>query len=340
MRRETKFMAIGAIFMAGLLGVGVVSQRGPQLPPDFEPGTQGPQVTIDVVSGASGSDIATILVEKGVVESFEAFFAEAVSNVKSAKIAPGAHLVHTHIPAKQALAELLDPKRIANLIRIREGAWTAEILKQMQEKGFGEEDLRVAIQELDLPLGISGTEGFLFPAQYSFGSDTSARKALQSMVSRFERAAESSGIALGDSQFSTMELLTIASLIQAEGDTQDFAKISQVIRNRLRIGMPLQFDSTVHYVKGTRGQVFLSTDSTTINSPFNTYRNYGLPPGPIGNPGLKAMQAAMNPESGDWIFFITVAPGDTRFTSSNEQFLTWKSLYQKNLRAGAFGDRK
>jgi UPF0755 protein len=133
-----------------------------------------------------------------------------------------------------------------------------------------------------------------------------------------------------------MELLTIASLVQAEGDTKDFAKISQVVRNRLRIGMPLQFDSTVHFVTHTRGKVFLSTKATKTLSLYNTYLHVGLPPGPIGSPGLAAMKAAVSPVAGDWIYFITVKPGDTRFTSSSHQFLTWKSEYEQNLRAGAF----
>ena len=100
--------------------------------------------------------------------------------------------------------------------------------------------------------------------------------------------------------------------------------------------MPLQFDSTVHYVKQSRGSVFLSTQSTLVNSPYNTYRRYGLPPGPINNPGSTALLAAVNPTPGDWIFFITVAPFDTRFTSDIKQFNEWKVLYKKNLRAGAF----
>jgi UPF0755 protein len=125
-------------------------------------------------------------------------------------------------------------------------------------------------------------------------------------------------------------------LVQAEGDTKDFDKISRVIRNRLDISMPLQLDSTVHYVKKVRGQIFLSTNSTLIKSPYNTYRKYGLPPSPIGNPGALAIAAALKPADGDWLFFITVAPGDTRFTSSNDEFLTWKALYEKNRKAGAF----
>jgi UPF0755 protein len=100
--------------------------------------------------------------------------------------------------------------------------------------------------------------------------------------------------------------------------------------------MPLQLDSTVHYVKKVRGQIFLSTNSTLIKSPYNTYQKYGLPPSPIGNPGAKAIAAALKPADGDWLFFITVAPGDTRFTRSNDEFLLWKALYEKNRKAGAF----
>jgi UPF0755 protein len=103
--------------------------------------------------------------------------------------------------------------------------------------------------------------------------------------------------------------------------------------------MPLQFDSTVHYVKQSRGSVFLSTQSTFINSPYNTYRRYGLPPGPINNPGYDAMYASTHPEAGAWLFFITVAPGDTRFTDSIEEFNNWKVLYKKNLKAGKFRSR-
>jgi len=100
--------------------------------------------------------------------------------------------------------------------------------------------------------------------------------------------------------------------------------------------MPLQLDSTVHFIKRVRGQIFLSTQSTLIASPYNTYKRYGLPPGPIGSPGVAAINAALKPAVGDWLYFITVAPGDTRFTKSIEEFNTWKALYEKNRKAGAF----
>jgi UPF0755 protein len=95
-------------------------------------------------------------------------------------------------------------------------------------------------------------------------------------------------------------------------------------------------DATVHFIEKLRGQIFLSSKSTLINSPYNTYKKYGLPPGPIGSPGAAAMTAALEPAPGDWLYFVTVAPGDTRFTKSFDEFNTWKALYVKNRKAGAF----
>ncbi|HUW87756.1 MAG TPA: endolytic transglycosylase MltG [Candidatus Paceibacterota bacterium] len=341
MSRKSLYFLVGVSAFLILVGSGLYLLR-PGVPtnPDFPKGTASIEVLIDVPVGASGSEIAKILVAKKVVESFGAFFGIAVGDMRSSSIAPGMHRLHTHIPASQALDELLDPARIPNLIKVAEGAWTDEVIIQLIERGFKRTELKDAFKNLIRPAGITGNEGILFPAQYSFGSDVTAVGALQAMVDRFTSEAAASGLLAGTSGFNPMQLLTIASLIQAEGDLQDFGKISQVVRNRLSIGMPLQFDTTVHYITHTRGQVFLSTDETKTVSPYNTYLHYGLPPGPIGNPGRAAMDAALHPVAGDWLFFITVAPGDTRFTKSHNEFLTWKSEYEKNLKDGAFGKKQ
>lgn len=340
MSRKSLYVLVGVSAFLILIGSGIYLLR-PGVPtnPDFPNGTASIEVLIEVPTGASGSEIAKILVAKKVVESFGSFFGIAVGDVRSSSIAPGVHRLHTHIPASQALEELLDPARMPNLLKVTEGAWTEEIVEKLIENGFKKADLQGAFENLVRPAEITGDEGILFPAQYSFGSGISSTAALQSMVDRFTSEATASGLLAGTSDFDPMQLLTIASLIQAEGDMQDFGKISQVVRNRLTIGMPLQFDTTIHYITHTRGQVFLSTSATKTISPYNTYLHYGLPPGPIGNPGRAAMDAALHPEAGDWLFFITVAPGDTRFTKSHNEFLTWKSEYEKNLKDGAFGSR-
>ena len=322
-----------------------ISQRGGSSSPDFPCAKESSsenapaQVTIDVSAGESGSEIAQELFDKGVTQSFQSFFGVAVSDPRSGSIAPGSHQIDMRICAKEALEQLLDAKRITNLLSVIEGAWNSEIKKSLLSIGYSQSEVSKAFSSFAIPKGFSTLEGLLFPAQYSFDTSTSVSTIIEEMVLRSQREMKLAGIFTSPEKYTPAQLLTIASLVQAEGDQQDFAKISQVVRNRLVKGMPLQFDSTVHYIKESRGSVFLSTQSTLLTSAYNTYRRYGLPPGPINNPGSKAMYAATHPEKGAWLFFITVAPGDTRFTESIEEFNGWKALYKKNLRAGKFGSK-
>lgn len=332
------FRASAALGAVGLLTVAFHFIRIPgHSAPDF-PCNNSSQVTanINIAAGESGSEIAQSLFSAGVVKSSEAYFRVAVGDSRSQRVAPGNHEIETQLCAVEALEQLLDSSRIKGLINITEGAWLSEILPQFYAAKYSVSDMSSALKTVVKPSGFSTVEGLLFPAQYSFASGTLAKDALQSMINRATLEMEKAGLFTAKGKFTPQQLLIIASLVQAEGNTEDFAKISQVIRNRLIKGMPLQFDSTVHYVKKSRGSVFLSTQSTLINSPYNTYRRYGLPPGPINNPGADALRAAVNPVPGDWLYFITVAPFDTRFTSDINQFNAWKIEYKKNLRAGKF----
>lgn len=295
-----------------------------------------PEILIDIASGMTGSELAALLFEKKVIESSSAYFRLAVSDKRSAKVSPGAHRLTLNISAAQALEQLLDPVRIPNLIKVIEGAWKSEIIGSLRAYGFSDKEITSAFKSVILPAGFDNAEGLLFPAQYSFPNGTSATAAVQAMVDRFSSEKVGEEILSATGKYSPLQMLTIASIVQSEGDAKDFDKVARVIFNRLKISMPLQMDSTVHYIKRVRGEIFLSTSSTLINSPYNTYKNYGLPPTPIGNPGVEAMSGALNPAPGDWLYFITVAPGDTRFTASNDEFAAWKSLYQKNRKAGAF----
>jgi len=291
---------------------------------------------VEIASGATGYQVAELLFENKVTKSISAYFRTAVSNKASERVSPGSHRLTLSISATQALEQLLDPTRIPNLVKVFEGAWSTEIIDSLIAYGFKRAEITQALTSLTLPAGFTNAEGLLFPAQYSFPQNTSAIQALQAMINRFKSEKIGQEILAGSDRFTALELLTIASIVQAEGDTADFSKVARVILNRLEISMPLQMDSTVHFIKKVRGQIFLSTSSTLIDSPYNTYKRYGLPPSPIGNPGVRAMEATLNPAVGDWLYFITVAPGDTRFTASNAEFVSWKFLYQKNRKAGAF----
>jgi UPF0755 protein len=307
--------------------------------PDFPTasiGANSPVVVVEIPAGASGSAVGQILYENKVTKSALAYFRAAVADPRSAQVAPGAHELNIGISARQALAQLLDPARIPNLIKVFEGGWKSEVIESLIKYGFTRKDIDTAFKRVILPSGFSNAEGLLFPAQYSFPAGTTALEAVQAMIDRFSDEEIGQKLLASKGKLSPAQLLTIASLIQAEAGSGDFEKVSRVIRNRLDISMPLQLDATVHYVKKLRGEIFLSTNSTLIKSPYNTYRNYGLPPTPIGNPGADAIAAALKPADGDWLYFITVAPGDTRFTRSHDEFLTWKALFVKNRKAGAF----
>lgn len=329
-----------AALVASVLAIYLLSiiKSGPSAAADFDCSSDPGETTvsIDVAAGETGLEIARELFEKDVVASSEVFFRLAVADPKASLIAPGVHVVDTQICAQTALDQLLDSRRIAGLIAVSEGAWISEIKKLFSKAGYPQEEIKDAFASAVVPKPFVQLEGLLFPAQYSFAQGTQADVALNQMIARGLAEVAKAGFLSGDSTYSPQQLLTIASIIQAEGVDSDFAKVSRVIYNRLKIGMPLQMDSTVHFAMESRGNIFLSTKSTLINSPYNTYKRYGLPPGPIGNPGLNAMKAAIAPAAGDWLYFITVAPQDTRFTASLEEFNTWKALYKKNLRAGKF----
>ena len=295
-----------------------------------------PEVIVEIPNGATGSQIATILFDSGVVKSSQAYFRVAVGDARSQKVAPGSHRMTLKISARQALDQLLDPDRIPNLIRVAEGAWKSEVEKAFITYGFTQQEVKKAFSLLKLPKGFSKSEGLIFPAQYSFPQGTSAQAAAQSMIDRFSDDPYGRKLLQGNKDFSAQQLLTIASIVQAESTNEDFSKVARVIYNRLNIGMPLQMDSTVHFIMQARGDIFLSRKSTTLNSPYNTYRKFGLPPGPISSPSSDAIKATLEPIQGDWLYFITVAPGDTRFTASFDEFSSWKVEYTKNRKAGAF----
>jgi UPF0755 protein len=338
-REAIRRLGIAAVvILAFTFGLREINQTGASYAnfPDRVISENEDTVSISIPTGATGAEIAALLQEAGVVASAESFFRAAVANPKAASIAPGTHSLSLKISGNTALDQLLDPKRITDLIKIAEGAWNSEVFAQMISTKNWSANPSESAKQVVLPSGITALEGVLFPAQYSFAEGTSQVEALQSMVSRFSKAISTIDFVDPESKLNTQQLITLASLVQAEGRSEDFAQISRVVRNRLALGMPLQFDSTVHYVMKSRGEIFLSSKSTKLRSPFNTYQNRGLPPTPIGNPGLEALKAAIAPAQGDWLFFITVAPGDTRFTKSFSEFNNWKLLYKKNLKAGVF----
>ncbi|MFF4349774.1 endolytic transglycosylase MltG [Streptomyces sp. NPDC001530] len=175
---------------------------------------------------------------------------------------------------------------------------------------------------LKLPNDAEGNpEGYLFPATYPIDKKATPESLLSFMVDTANQRFNKAPVAAGAQRnaMNVYQAVTIASIVQAEAATKaDMGKVARVIFNRLERGMPLQMDSTINYALN-RNTVNTSQNDTRLNSPYNSYQRMGLPPTPIANPGEDAMHAATNPPPGDWLYFVTVKPGDTRFTASYEE---------------------
>ncbi|KUO19464.1 endolytic transglycosylase MltG [Streptomyces dysideae] len=178
---------------------------------------------------------------------------------------------------------------------------------------------------LKLPNDADGNpEGYLFPATYPLekdGKKATPESLLSFMVDTANRKFNGAPIAAGAQRnaMNVYQAVTIASIVQAEAATKaDMGKVARVIFNRLERGMPLQMDSTINYALN-RSTLKTTAADTRIESPYNSYQRMGLPPTPIANPGEEAMRAAITPTPGDWLYFVTVKPGDTRFTADHAE---------------------
>ncbi|MGW0748490.1 endolytic transglycosylase MltG [Streptomyces sp. NPDC002587] len=175
---------------------------------------------------------------------------------------------------------------------------------------------------LALPAEAKGNpEGYLFPATYPVTSKSTPGALLAYMVRTANQKLATPAVAEGGKAhgMTPYQTATLASIIEAEADSRaDMGKVARVVHNRLAKSMPLQMDSTINYALN-RSTVDTKLSDTRIDSPFNTYERQGLPPTPIDSPGLDAMAAAVAPTPGDWLFFVTVRPGDTRFSATYEE---------------------
>ena len=189
---------------------------------------------------------------------------------------------------------------------------------------------------LKLPDDAEGNpEGYLFPATYPLDKKATPRSLLAYMVDTANKKFNGAPLAAGAQRgaMNVYQAVTVASLVQAEAATkEDMGKVARVIFNRLARGMPLQMDSTINYALN-RSTVRTTEKDIRVESPYNSYQRMGLPPTPIDSPGEEAMRAAVSPPPGDWLYFVTVKPGDTRFTASYAEHQRNVAEFNRNQRS-------
>lgn len=334
----------GIAAYAGLHSLVSTTATAPAAPTDY-PGPGKGSVTVVVTAGEIVSQIATSLVSAGVVASVPPFVAAAGATTGGSSIQPATYRLRSHMSAQGALALLLDPaSRTGSATVVPEGQRLSVTLATIaRTTGLPIAKLRAAAADrkaLGVPAwGAGGAEGFLFPATYQFPKGASATTVLRTMVTRFDAAAADVRLVAGARAVghTPYQVLVVASILEAEVPSPaDQAKVARVLYNRLAQGQPLQLDSTVAYVVDAH-TVYTSAAQRATSSPYNTYLHPGLPPGPINSPGEQAMQAALHPTPGPWLYFVTVDPATGRTvysttvaqqTKATEQLTAWCSAHK------------
>jgi UPF0755 protein len=298
-------------------------------PPDFSgPGTGS--VVVQIKRGQTATAVGERLAALGVVASARAFSNAAKDNPRGNALEPGSYRVHKHMQASLALALLLKPSsRVQLTVTIPEGFRLSEIIARLGQLTGNLKGYQQAIANpagLGLPAFAHGKpEGYLFPATYDIQPGTSPTAVLRSMVTEFNQQAASIDLpaAAAKAQESEAAVITVASIIEAEGKMpSQYAKIAEVIYNRLNAVPPikLQLDTTVLYAMSLKHSN--AAFSTTFPSPYNTYLHAGLPPGPIDSPGKLAIEAALHPDHGNLLYFLTInsSTGQTLFFDNATAF--------------------
>lgn len=318
--------------------------------PDYSGKGTNETVTITVAKGEFGSVIGQKLKAAGVVKSVDAFTAALAQNPEQPDIQAGVYLLKKEMSAESAIALMLDPKS-QNNFTVTEGERNNSVYAKIDtelglKKGTTEEVAEKKWKNLGLPDWANDNddikdplEGFLYPSTYPVAKGMKSEAVLKEMVDLAKAKYEEfdlEGKAKGLKLENPLQVLTVASLVQAEGNNKkDYKKIARVVYNRLEpnnaetAGL-LDFDSTVNYLRGESKLATGSVDSLRqIDDPYNTYKVYGLPPGPIGNPGGEAIEGALKPAKGDWYYFVSISKDETLFAVTNAEHNRNRKKYQE-----------
>ncbi|MGW1397749.1 endolytic transglycosylase MltG [Streptomyces sp. NPDC002405] len=345
-------LVVALVFVGG--GAGVVYygyqfyQNRFGAAPDYAGDGINEMVTVEIPKGAGGYDIGRALKAAGVVKSVDAFVAAQSKNRNGDRIQAGAYLLKKQMSAASAITMMLDPKSQSNVL-VKPGERNALVYEDIDKQlelaaGTTQKIAAKQYKDLGLPKWAQNNgqikdplEGFLYPGTYAAAKGMKPEAVLKEMVKRadeayirYKLADKAKELNLDD----PFQLVTVASLVQAEGKTHDdFRKMAEVIYNRLKptnteTNQLLQFDSTFNYLKGQSNIHISEKEINSNQDPYNTYTHKGLPPGPIGSPGDDALKAALNPTQDGWIYFVaTDGLHKTEFAKTYAEFLKLKDKF-------------
>ncbi|MER6525985.1 endolytic transglycosylase MltG [Streptomyces sp. NPDC001508] len=348
-------MVVVLVFGGGLGGVGYFGLKFYQnrfgAAPDYAGNGTNETVTVEIPKGAGGYEIGRRLKDAGVVKSVDAFVSAQTQNPEGGTIQAGAYVLKKEMSGASAVKLMLDPTSQSNVL-VKPGERNAQVYQAIDKQlglasGTTQKTAQKEYKKLGMPSWAQNNsrirdplEGFLFPGTYPAAKGMKPDTVLKQMVTQAKQKYAGYGLEAKAKELDLadpFQLVTVASLVQAEGKTHDdFRKMAEVIYNRLKptnteTNRLLQFDSTYNYLKGQSNIHISESEIHSNKDPYNTYTNAGLPPGPIGNPSDDALKATLNPTHDGWIYFVaTDGESNTEFAKTFDEFQKLKDKFNAN----------
>lgn len=251
---------------------------------------------------------------------------------KSVDVKPGEYLLSKDSSVKDIINSLSTDSSLNKVkFTVPEGYYIDDIAIKLEDEGIcSKNDFILAVKEYPLPSYVKpneekryNLEGYLFPDTYIIEIGETPKEIIYKMIKRFgemlDEASKATNVTVKDEDIETV--VTIASMIEKEARLDNERPIiASVIVNRLNIDMKLQIDATVIYALGEHVNI-VTYDDLEIDSPYNTYKNYGIPVGPISNPGIESIKATLKPDNTDYLFYVLKDDNSHYFTNNDEDFL-------------------
>jgi UPF0755 protein len=331
--------------LAALLAIVLLGAAIYTLYKTFQPfhGPGSGAVAVTIPAGANAGRIGDILAEKGVVDSATFFQINATLTGRRGKLRPGTYRLCQHMSYSAAIDALVQgPKaKIVKTINVTvpEGLSIREAAPKVDRGPLQGSYLKAArsarvlrkVHQLGAPRRVHTAEGFLFPSTYTLVDGAPARNLVDRQLATFEDNMAKVDMSYArEKNLSRYDVLIIASMVEREAQlASERPLVAAVIYNRLKQGMTLGIDATIRYHENNWSRP-LRVSELERQSPYNTRLNRGLPPTPIGNPGLASLKAAANPAHNDYLFYVRKPgkSGEHAFSSTDAQFARDVARYQ------------
>lgn len=310
-------------------------------------GFEGSEQLVEIPQGASPAEIRRRLVEAGVVSDEFIFRAALLWSGRSRMLQAGEYRFDRPMGAIDVVEKIASGEVYEHPITFPEGLTIREMAAIYEARGFGNTTEFVAAAQnasliKDLDPAAEDLEGYLFPETYALSRGTSVTKLIAMMVNRFRATYdELQAKRTGGTQFTLRQVVTLASLVEKEtGKAEERATVAAVYRNRLERRMAMQADPTVVYalVKAGTYDGNIRKQDLAFDSPYNTYKYPGLPPGPIASPGRAAIEAALAPADAPYLYFVSRNDGSHVFAETlaqhNANVYEHQVLYFRKQRLG------